>query len=109
MAIRTFKKLVEIEDGYGGGGLEIDMVKLRRVAKAFKAWLLTLDPSNDPFGFRARNLLIVDSALNETLELPFKDSRPAAWEMSEGLLPAEYSEKSAVFYNGGFKYEVRGG
>lgn len=44
----TIRKLVEL-DGEYGGWLEVDPVKLKRVALAFKDWLLTVDPNNDPF------------------------------------------------------------
>jgi hypothetical protein len=43
------RKLVQLDDD--GWCVEIDLVKLRRVASEFKAWLFTVDPGQDPFGF----------------------------------------------------------
>ena len=98
MTIRTVKRLVEISSGYGGGGREVDMVKLRRVAKEFKAWLLTIDPNDDPFYFLEKDLPLVEAALNGTMKLPFIGNDPQGRLLTEGLLPREYSEISAPFY-----------
>lgn len=94
----TIRKLVEL-DGEYGGWLEIDPVKLRRVALAFQQWLLTVDPNKDPFGFVRKDLPLVESALNGSMTLPFKEYRPHSWELGEGLLPKNYREASAPFYN----------
>lgn len=92
------KKLVEL-DGEYGGWLEIDPVKLKRVATEFKAWLLTINPHDDPFGFLKDDLPLVEAALNGTLPLPYKGQEPHYWEWHEALLPREYSRASAPFYN----------
>lgn len=92
------KKLVEL-DGEYGGWLEIDPVKLKRVAAAFKNWLATVDPKDDTFGFLEKDLPIVESALNGLLTLPYKGGHPHNWEVREGLLPDAYHEYSAPFYN----------
>ena len=94
----TIRKLVAL-DGEYGGSLEIDMIKLKRVATAFKAWLLKLDPNNDPFNFLKWDLPLVEAALNGTMELPYKGPEPHTWEWHEGLLPAEYKHICAPFYN----------
>jgi hypothetical protein len=93
----TILKLVEL-DGEYGGWLEIDPVRLKRVATAFKRWLLTVDPNNDPFGFLKYDLPLVEAALTGHLKLPYKDY-PHNWEIREGLLPIDYREISAPFYN----------
>ncbi len=92
------RKLVELNGEYGGW-LEIDPVKLKRVATEFKKWLMTVDPTNDPFGFLQKDLPIVDAALNGTLPLPYLRSGPHNWEIREGLLDDSYMEASALFYN----------
>jgi hypothetical protein len=92
------RKLVEL-DGEYGGWLEIDPVKLKRVATEFKRWLMSIDPKNDPFGFLQKDLPIVESALNGTMELPYKGNVPHNWEMREGLLPKDYRKIRAPFYN----------
>lgn len=94
----TIRKLVEL-DGEYGGWLEVDPVKLKRVATKFKKWLLTVDPNNDPFGFLQKDLQIVNSVLNNSISLPRKSNEPHRWERGEGLLPADYREISAPFYN----------
>jgi hypothetical protein len=91
------RKLVEL-DGEYGGWLEVDPVKLKRVANAFKAWLLTIDPTNDPFEFLKKDVPLVDAVLNESLQLPHKASNPHNWEIREGLLDG-YLEIAAPFYN----------
>ena len=93
----TIRKLVQIDGD--GWCMEIDMIKLKRVATAFKAWLLTLDPNNDPFNFLKWDLPLVEAALNGTMELPYKGHRPHNWEIREGLLPEIYHDFSAPFYN----------
>lgn len=92
------KKLVEL-DGEYGGWLEIDPIKLRRVAEAFKEWLMTVDPRNDPFKFLEKDLPIVENTLSGLLTLPYKDGHPHNWEVREGLLPEAYHDHSAPFYN----------
>lgn len=92
------KKLVELNGEYGGW-LEIDPVKLKRVATEFKTWLLQIDPDNDPHGFLAEDLPIVEAALNGKLPLPYSESDPHSWSLREGLLPREYTKVSAPFYN----------
>lgn len=91
------RKLAELNGEYGGW-LEIDPVRLKRVATEFRDWLLTINPSNDPYGFLKKDLPLVESALNGTMQLPFYDS-PHNWEIREGLLPADYRKISAPFYN----------
>lgn len=100
------RKLVEL-DGEYGGWLEIDPVKLKRVALVFKEWLLTIDPDNDEFSFLQRDLPIVEAALNGTLSLPYKNSLPHTWELHEWLLPESYLKVCAPFYNtiGGSLYK----
>lgn len=95
MAIR---KLVEL-DAETWGWSEVDPIKLMRVAAEFKAWLMTVQPQNDPFGFLKKDLPIVESALNGTMQLPYKEYRPHSRELGEGLLPREYTMISAPFYN----------
>lgn len=92
------RKLVQLDDETWGWS-EIDPIKLQRVARVFKAWLMTLDPQDDPFGFLKHDLPLVDAALLGTLPLPFKGYRPHSRELGEGWLPAAYTEVSAPFYN----------
>jgi hypothetical protein len=94
----SMRKLIEL-DGEYGGWLEIDQVKLKRVANEFKIWLLTVEPNNDPFGFIKYDLPMVEAALNGSLKLPYKGGRPHTRELGEGLLPIDYREISAPFYN----------
>jgi hypothetical protein len=91
------RKLVQLDDD--GWCMEIDMVKLTRVADEFRRWLLTIDLSNDPFGFLGQDLPLVDAALNGTMPLPYKGREPHMRELGEGLLPREYTRISAPFYN----------
>lgn len=93
----TIRKLVEL-DGEYGGWLEVDLVKLKRVATEFKKWLLTVDPNDDPFGFLQKDLPIVQKALDGSLSLPYRQSNPHNWEIREGLLDW-YLEIAAPFYN----------
>jgi hypothetical protein len=95
MAIR---KLVEL-DAETWGWSEVDPIKLKRVASEFKAWLMTVQPQNDPFGFLKNDLPIVESALNGSMQVPYKGWEPHSWELREGLLPREYTKISAPFYN----------
>lgn len=92
------KKLVEL-DGEYGGWLEIDPVKLKRVAIEFKNWLMTVDSETDSFGFLKKDLPIVESALSGSMQLPFRGTEPHNWELREGLLPKNYRNISAPFYN----------
>jgi hypothetical protein len=91
------KKLVEL-NGEFGGWLEIDPVRLKRVATEFKNWLHKTDHGKDEFGFLEKDLPIVDLALNGKLKMPFRDY-PHNWEIREDLLPKAYREASALFYN----------
>lgn len=97
------RKLVEL-DGEYGGWLEVDPVKLKRVATEFKNWLMMVDPKNDPFDFLKKDLPLVQLALEGTLPLPYKNGRPHSRELGEGWLPADYTKISAPFYNA-----IRGG
>lgn len=92
------RKLVEL-DGEFGGWLEVDPVKLRRVANEFKTWLLSVVPESDTFGFLQKDLPIVESALNGSMSLPYKGWEPHNWEIREGLLSKDYRDISAPFYN----------
>lgn len=91
------RKLVELDDG--GFSKESDPVGLTRVATEFKAWLLKIEPNNDPFGFLKEDLPLVEAALNGTLQLPYKGQKPHYWERHEALLPKEYGQASSPFYN----------
>lgn len=92
------RKLVQLDDETWGWS-EIDLVRLRRVALDFRAWLLTVDPAQDTFGFLKRDLPLVDAALNGAMVLPYKGDRPHVRELGEGWLPREYTQISAPFYN----------
>lgn len=91
------KKLIEL-DGEYGGWLEIDPIKLKRVATIFREWLMVVDPGNDPFGFLKKDLPIVDQALKGELSLPYK-KEPHARDLGERILPEEYMKNSSPFYN----------
>ncbi len=91
------RKLVQLDDD--GWCVEIDPIKLRRVASEFKAWLLTVDPSRDQFGFLKQDLPLVEAALNGSMMLPYKGYEPHTRELGEGWLPREYTRISAPFYN----------
>jgi hypothetical protein len=92
----SIKKLVEL-DGEYGGWLEIDPVKLRRVANEFRSWLETIHPNNDPLGFLSKDLPIVKAALDGTLPLPYREN-PHQREIGEGDLDW-CLDKLAPFYN----------
>lgn len=91
-------KLVELE-GEFGYPKEVDVVKIDRVARDFRRWLLSLNPSNDPYGFLSQDLPLVESVLNGELPLPYRGPEPHSWEIREGLLPRDYTKASAPFYN----------
>lgn len=93
----TIRKLVELDDD--GWCVEIDLIRLRRVATEFKDWLSTIPSEQDTFGFLKKDLPIVESALNGSMQLPYKGYRPHSRELGEGLLPREYTRISAPFYN----------
>jgi hypothetical protein len=92
------KKLVELNGEYGGW-LQIDPVRLKRVATEFKAWLLKVDPNKDKFNFLGKDLPIVEGVLNGSIELPYRGGDPHNWEVRENLLPDDYLQISASFYN----------
>lgn len=92
------RKLVQLDDETWGW-TEIDPVRLRRVSQAFKAWLTTVDPHDDPFGLLEQDLPLVEAALRGDLPLPFKGGEPHTREIGEGWLPPAYIEISAPFYN----------
>lgn len=92
------KKLVEL-DGEYGGWLEIDPVKLKRVATEFKHWLETECPRTDEFNIYKQNTPIVDAALAGEMKLPYKGFCPHNWELREGLLSRAYTLNRADFYN----------
>ena len=91
------RRLVRLDDD--GWCMEIDQVKLMRVAAEFLGWLKAIDPNDDPFGFLRQDLPLVQSALNGGLPLPYKGWEPHMRELGEGLLPREYTRISAPFYN----------
>jgi hypothetical protein len=92
------RKLVQLDEDTWGW-TEIDMVKLKRVATEFRAWLVTVDPGSDSFGFLKWDLPLVDAALSGQMPLPYKGWEPHLRELGEGLLPREYTRISAPFYN----------
>lgn len=91
------RKLVQLDDD--GWCVEIDHPKLRRVALEFNAWLLTVDPAQDSFGFLKKDLPLVEDALSGQMVLPYKGFEPHTRELGEGLLPRDYTKVSAPFYN----------
>jgi hypothetical protein len=92
------RKLVQLDDETWGWS-EVDPIKLHRVALEFRIWLLTVDPTQDPFGFLTQDLPLVDAALNGGMVLPYKGYEPHTRELGEGRLPSEYTRISAPFYN----------
>jgi hypothetical protein len=94
----SIKKLVELNGEYGGW-LEIDPVKLKRVATEFKRWLEAECPKHDEFEIYKQNLPLVEAALAGEMQLPYRGFRPHGWELREGLLPNAYTEARAPFYN----------
>lgn len=84
------RKLVQLDDETWGW-TKIDPVRLRRVAQVFKAWLTTVDPHDDPFGFLEQDLPLVEAALRGNLPLPFKGGEPHTREIGEGWLPKRYA------------------
>lgn len=91
------KKLVEL-NGEFGGWLEIDPVKLTRVATEFRNWLIKVNAADDEFGFLGKDLPLVEQALSGTLKMPCHDY-PHNWEIRESLLPTDFRQISAPFYN----------
>jgi len=92
------RKLVQLDDETWGWS-EIDLAKLERVALDFKKWLLTVDPSDNSFGFLTQDLPLVEAALIGSMRLPYKGFEPHTRELGEGGLPREYTRISAPFYN----------
>lgn len=100
MATHISKRLVELTAG--GYSTEIDLVKIKRVAKEFKAWLQNVETNNDPHGFLTLDLPIVEAALEGTLTLPFHDKpRRGDWYYREGYKeePREFKDAAYPFYN----------
>ena len=91
------RKLVQLDED--GWCVEIDHPKLRRVALEFKAWLSTVDPDQDSFGFLKQDLPLVEAALSGQMVLPYKGFEPHTRELGEGWLPRDYTKVSAPFYN----------
>ena len=91
------RKLVQLDED--GWCVEIDHPKLRRVALEFKAWLSTVDPDQDSFGFLKQDLPLVEAALSGQMVLPYKGFEPHTRELGEGWLPRDYTRVSAPFYN----------
>lgn len=90
------KKLVEL-NGEFGGWLEIDPVKLQRVATEFRNWLLTINLQNDRQRLLDKDLPIVEAAIAGTLKLPYY-AHPHRREIGEGELDW-CLDKIAPFYN----------
>lgn len=86
-------------DEQTGRFVEVDQIKLRRVAKVFHEWLMKVDPKNDPFNYLQEDLPLVQAALDGTLKLPYKGDDPHNWEVRERLIPREYISVSSPFYN----------
>lgn len=93
-----YRKLVQLNDETWYF-TEIDGLKMRRVAKIFKDWLLKIDPQNDPFQFLKKDLPLVEAALDGTLIVPYSATDPHAWEIREGIISSEYIAVSSPFYN----------
>ncbi len=91
------RKLVEL-DGEYGGWLEVDPLKVRRVALKFRKWLEKIDPKDDPFNFLHIDLPLVDRVLRGEQPLPIQVF-PHMWEFKEGVLPPNYRSASSEFYN----------
>jgi hypothetical protein len=91
------RKLVQLDDD--GWCVEIDLIKVRRVASEFKEWLMSVDAAQDQFGFVKQDLPLVEAALNGSMVLPYKGYEPHTRELGEGWLPREYTRISAPFYN----------
>ena len=89
--------MVEL-NGEFGGWLEIDPVKLKRVATVFENWLLATDHGDDKFGFLIKDLSLVQAALCGKLKLPWRQTHPHSWELREDLLPRPYTSASSDFY-----------
>ncbi len=91
-------KLVRLDDETLGF-TEIDKIKLKRVAAAFRDWLLGTDLNKDPFNYLKCDLPLVDVALNGNMKFPYKGPLPHVWEIGEGSIPREYISMAAPFYN----------
>lgn len=92
------KRLVQLDDEVLYF-MEIDEIKLKRVALLFRKWLENIDPKNDPFQFLKKDMPLVEAALNGTLKLPYSKTDPHSWEMREGTIPDDYINVSSEFYN----------
>jgi hypothetical protein len=90
------KRLVEI-DPKTGITKEFDHKVIRLSAQALKDYLLNLKAEDDKYDLRGKVLPIVEDALTGNLRLPL-DRRPLEYELTEGLLPGEYSRTSARFW-----------
>lgn len=90
------KRLVEI-DPNTGITKEFDQKAIRRSAQALKEYLLNLKTEDDEYNLREKVLPILEDALTGNLKFPL-DRQPLQFELTEGLLPREYSRTSARFW-----------
>ena len=79
---------------------EVDKVRLAREGRALKEYILSIPAAADKFDYRGRVLPIVEAALNDTLKLPLHASdEPLKYELREVLLPEDFEELFARFFN----------
>lgn len=93
------KRLVQL-DPVSKSFVEVDQKKMQRTARLLRTYLLGLDPMRDTYRIREQVLPIVDAALDGSLKVPISPlDMPLRWELTEGLLPREYSRIAAPFFN----------
>jgi hypothetical protein len=79
---------------------EVDAVRLKREGRELREYILNIPVGKDVFNYRQKVLPIVEAALNDTLKLPFSASdEPLSYEIREALLPEDYAELHAAFFN----------
>lgn len=92
------RKLVELNPSTMYAN-EIDTIRLKREAEDLKKYILAIS-ANDKFEIRAKVLPIVEAAINGTRRFPINtDEEPLKYEVREGLVPDDFHELYARFFN----------
>lgn len=94
----TRKKLVKLM-GDTGFYAEVDLVKLRRVARELLNHIqTTISPTNDEYGIWKWVVPMCQAVLDGTIELPVPYlDLPLSYPMREGLLPLDFQRIFSEF------------
>ncbi|NHZ36090.1 hypothetical protein [Massilia rubra] len=94
----TKKRLVRLV-GNTGFYAEVDVVKLRRIAKNLLSYIQTnIDPNNDEYGILKWVVPMCKAVLDGSIQLPVPYvDLPLSYPMREGLLPLDFQEIFSEF------------